>query len=251
MKRLVVASVLVAGVVAGTVSYFLFKGQDLYQDNVADFGSFGYKVIPMASSGRASSFLSGSSEPKISPDDLPVPPSNVARVYELQNQNTQLVAEVGRLQGENKVLLKETEKLRSQLDLYKAPILPAGVTQDSMKGFLVSIPEISRMSSARQDLSSAMAYRAYLRVVDQYGVLLTPNRRDQLLRTGIARYAYCIGDAASYIANNSAEMAELKRYLETGKGEMATALQSDVVRGLVPCKKDLDDYVANILMATN
>ncbi|PXF30462.1 hypothetical protein WH50_15055 [Pokkaliibacter plantistimulans] len=245
MKRLVVASGVLVAVVSAVVVYFLVNAESLHQQGAESFQDFGYKVVPLAQGPVAEE-----QRVPMNPDAVPQPSrSTQAQIITgLQAEKQVLIGQVAKLQGEVDAYKKQVGELRSKLDVYSAPVLPQGVTQSALLGLLNQVPELQVFTGYQKELMGVMAYREYMRIVAEYGVLLTPRKRDQLIRTGLSRYAFCVADAVDVIANDASERNKLRNYIEKGQEDMATPLQSDLVKGLLPCKRSLDEYVARDLM---
>lgn len=255
MKRWIIIGASITGVVMLAVIGYLVVPLIASQqnDNAIRFEKFGLAVLPGAKYSTSVGELGITQLPSTFAEDELTPEEKVVE---------SLVRDRNALIEENQALRQKNSKLEmrmAELENYKATNeryapeqfnIELERVRSDVEALLRALPEAENYSSLMIELMAVAAQQEYTHVVRENDPLMDEARKAILVQRYLPTYSFCVGNALSIAANNSAELQAIASWLqEPALNPLPAQLKADLDIVLPPCQVSFRTALDKVLNA--
>ena len=246
---LLIALPIILGVL-GVGGFALYERMDeLHAKNAKELEQFGYEMVAASASIETKGHLGVTQLP---------PTFDVNKLTPTQKVIHSLVRDKDLLITENQVLGTEIEKLKAQiaeLEEYKAmneQFAPDKLEDElksverELKAYLIRSPDAERFTTIQIEIMSAAGAAEYKEFLTRNRLMLSADKKQEVISKYLPAYSFCVGDAVEVAANSRSEETKLAAYFRSNDAtSLPEALFQDLSTVLEPCqlsvRKKLDD----------
>lgn len=251
-KKLVILVLTVPLILAGLGAggYKLYESMDaLHQENSKDLERFGYEMIGTNTSSETVGILGAKQLPTTFDEGPKTPTQKVIRG---------LIRDKDALLFENKELQDHIEQLKSQiteLTEYKQlneHFAPEKLkdelrsVENQLKAFLIRNPDAERFSTLQIEIMSAAGAAEYKAYITRNRLMLSEDKKQNIINNYLPAYAFCVGDGVDVAANTRSEERILANFFRTEDTSLVSeVLFQDLSSVLTPCQLSIREKMDN------
>ncbi len=242
----IVTPLLLIGIAAG--GYLIYQRmQAQHAQNKKELERFGYEMVATTRSFETTGELGTKQLPPTFDEDKLTPTQKVIR---------SLIRDKENLLTENKDLQDSIEALQLQiaeLEEYKtlnerfAPeklIDELKGVERQLRAFLIRNPDAERFSTIQIETMAAAGAAEYKAYITRNRLMLSVDKKQNVISDYLPGYAFCIGDGIEVAANSPAEERKLAGYFRTEDASiLPEALYQDLSTVIEPCQLTLREQL--------
>ncbi len=244
----VLLPILLIGLSVG--GFILYERIDaLHAKNAKELEQFGYEMVSSSASIESTGVLGNKQLPPTFDEDKLTPTQKV--IHSLVRDKELLITE-------NQVLASEIDKLKAQiveLEEYKAmneQFAPDKLEDElksverQLKAYLIRSSDAERFSTIQIEIMSAAGAAEYKEYITRNRLMLSEDKKQEVISKYLPAYSFCVGDAVDIAANSRTEETKLAAYFRSNDSTaLPEALFQDLSTVLEPCqlavRKKLDE----------
>ncbi|WP_286239374.1 hypothetical protein [Neptuniibacter halophilus] len=251
-KKLIILLIVIPVVLAilGIGGYFAYNEmQGQHEQNLKDLEKFGFTVIPTTVYSESTGELGTKQLPATFAETKLTPTQKV--IKGLMADNEQLIADKEMLNQQIDALKAEIAALEEykKLNEHFAPlsiIEEIAAVEKQLKELLINMPDARRFSNLQIEAMSAAAANEYRKFIGGKRLILSTVEREDLVKTYMPEFSFCIGDGIDIAANSPREERLITTYF---RKQDSTLLPGDLKADLEviskPCQTALYERLAD------
>lgn len=252
MKKLLIIGIVVPVVLAvlGIGGYFAYNEmQGQHKQNLEELEKFGFTVLPSTPYTESKGALGQSQLPATFAQDKLTPTQKV--IQGLMNDNEQLIEEQRAFKQQIEGLQAHIAELENykKLNEHFAPLTIAEEiteVEKQIKQLLIDMPDARRFSNLQIEAMSASVGNEYKKFIGNKRIILSDTERENLIKSYMPEYAFCVGDGIEIAANSPREERAITTFFrQQDNGVLSTELRTDLETVIQPCQVALFSRLGN------
>ncbi|SFG53997.1 hypothetical protein [Neptunomonas qingdaonensis] len=234
----------------GIGGYILYQRIDSQQaKNSKELERFGYEMVGSSRSTETADDLGVSQLSSTFDQDKLTPTQKI--IYGLNRDKDGLLAENKTLQTQIQELQAQVTELTKykQLNEHFAPQQlkdELRSVEHQLKAYLIRSADAERFSTIQIEIMSAAGAAEYKAFITRNRLMLSEDKKQNLISNYLPAYAFCVGDGVEIAANSRSEERKLANFFRTeDTGSLTEALFQDLSSVLTPCQLSIREKLDN------